>query len=899
MTDAALFDTTDLEPLLAQGWLALTPNRRLASRIRSAIVRRSAAAGARVVPTPAVLSLADWLDRLWAQLCFVAPDSAGAWLLDEDQERALWDVVVAANAGTLLRPAEAARQAQAAHRMLALWRQLPLRADLVAELEAGEESRLFLGWLAEFERRCMALGAISNVERDRRLLKAVLDGQLQLSASVVTIAFDEMTPLHRALLDALPDWRMLAPPTRNRSIAAIGCDDFATQIRRAAQWARQRLLTEPTATVAIVVPQLAQQRACVERIVRDIFEPDHADPARPHRPPPFNISAGLSLVNVPLVATALQLLRLARRNQSRSELIALLDAPFHLFNEPPDAIAMLIEAICDLRCEQITAAQLRDLTARVTEHFPAWPLSGQLQQLGDLLRRERLLQRRMTTERWRDYFDTLLALFGWPGRRPQDSIEFQQAQQWCGALEDFARLDAIIGEVGFDDALGTLQELLSARLFQPKTADTPLQVLGLLEAAGLQFDALWLCDMGEDQWPPAASPNPLLPRSLQRRLAMPHCDAARELAFAQRLTRSLLAASRDVVVCYQQLSDDVERRISPLFGEPPPLLMPFEANIWPSSLSLLPMERFLPGDAPPVDPAECSSGGSAIVASQSACPFQAFARHRLGARALDEAVDGLDAGERGELLHSALEILWRELGDRETLVNIAVDELPMRADAAACAAVEALRLRIPVRLGERFAALERQRLARLLIGWLELERERPYFTIEALEQTRELTLGGLTLRLRVDRIDRLADGRRLIIDYKSSNALSTSAWTDARPEQPQLPLYGIALEDEQPASVAGLLFAQIRGDRLKLIGLGDAGLEGHGLKVGETPWPQQLADWRIALQVLADEYLQGRAEVAPSSGRSCQRCNLADLCRIGAQGESDDSDDTDREEEVS
>ncbi len=881
MTDTPLFDPADLEPLLAEGWLALTPNRRLASRIRAAVVQREAARGRAVVPTPAVLALADWLERLWAQHCFDDPDSDELWLLDADQERALWQrVVEESDAGArLLRPAEAAQQAQQAWRTLALWRQLPLRREIAAEFDATEESRIFRDWLAEFERRCTALGAIAQAERDRRLLQAVEQGQLSLPSTLVTVAFDELAPLHRALFDRIPGWRELPAPARNRQASMIGCDDFATQIRRAARWAKQRLEVVPSAPVAIVVPQLAQQRATVERILRDLFEPEHAAPHGPHRPPPFNISAGAALTDVPLVATALQLLGLGGREQSREPLLALLDAPFHDFCGPVDAIARAVDALCRLRSERISSAQLRVIAATVAEAFPGWSLSGRLQQLHDIARRERWSQLRLTPGQWREPFETVLQLFGWPGARSLDSIEYQQLQQWRRALDDFSRLDVVLGPVGFDAALAALRELLAARLFQPETPDAPLQVLGLLEAAGLQFDGLWLCEMGEDLWPQAAAPNPLLPRDLQRRLAMPHCDATREQQFASRLTQSLLASSREIVVCYQCQRDDVARRPSPLFGELPSLDAVLDEPAFAPALAL---EPFAPGAAPALNPQARARGGSGILASQSACPFQAFARHRLGGRSLDDVVEGLDHSERGQLLHDALEMIWRELGDSQALAACDDERLRALVDSAATAAVTALRQRIPARLGARFAELEQQRLAALLLRWLELERERPPFAIAALEQSRELTLGELTLQLRVDRIDRLPDGRQLIIDYKSGNLLSPSAWTGERPEQPQLPLYGTALESEQPGSVAGLLFAQIRADKQRLIGLGDLDLERHHVRPGEHPWPQQLDDWRAALLMLADEYVGGCADVAPASNKSCDYCDLADVCRIDA-----------------
>ena len=886
--DAVLFDTTELEPLLAQGWLALTPNRRLASRIRNAAVRRAALQGSVVLPTPRVLALADWLDQLWAQYCFTSVDAGQRWLLNSDQERALWQrVVEQSDSGELLRPAEAAQQAQQAYRTLALWRQLPLRREVAAEFDVSEESSTFRDWLGAFEQRCRALGAMSMAERDLRLLQAAEQGALILPEAVVSVAFDELTPLHRALFELISQHKTLPAPDRNRSVAALGCDDFASQIRSAAHWAQQRLQRDPSAPIAIVIPQLAQQRASVERILRDRFEPDHASPWRAHRPPPFNISAGAPLADVPLVASALQLLALVRREQPRDLLLALLDSPFHGFDEALDANAAAIEALCAQRSERIGSAQLRQIAARIGERIPHWSFSSRLQQLADKIRRERLRQLRLTPTQWCAHFDDLLQLLGWPGRRALDSIEYQQMQQWQSALNEFGQLDAVLDEIDVDSALGALQELLSARLFQPQTADAPLQVLGLLEAAGLQFDGVWLCDMGEDQWPPAPTPNPLLPRDLQRRLAMPHSDAAREQQFANRLTQSLLAASRDVVVCYQQQRDDVSRRHSPLFGELPSLTLATDALHTDAETQALTLESFAPGAAPALDPQARARGGSGIVASQSACPFQAFARHRLGGRGLDAAQEGIDAGERGELLHGALEIIWRTLADSRQLADIAEEALQRLIADAAHTVVEALRQRIPQRFGARFGELEQQRLTKLFRRWLELERQRPPFTVVAVEQQREFRLGELTLQLRVDRIDRLVDGRQLIVDYKSGSALSTKAWIGERPEQPQLPLYGSALESEQPGSVAGLLFAQIRGDKQKLIGLGDVELQGHGVDVTDVPWPEQLAQWRSALLQLADEYVHGRADVAPNSKRACLYCDLADVCRIGADGDDD------------
>ena len=69
----------------------------------------------------------------------------------------------------------------------------------------------------------------------------------------------------------------------------------------------------------------------------------------------------------------------------------------------------------------------------------------------------------------------------------------------------------------------------------------------------------------------------------------------------------------------------------------------------------------------------------------------------------------------------------------------------------------------------RIASATARRLARLLDKWLrEHEAKRVPFTVEATEKKLdEVSVGGLKLRLRADRIDALENGQRLLLDYKT------------------------------------------------------------------------------------------------------------------------------------
>jgi inactivated superfamily I helicase len=59
--------------------------------------------------------------------------------------------------------------------------------------------------------------------------------------------------------------------------------------------------------------------------------------------------------------------------------------------------------------------------------------------------------------------------------------------------------------------------------------------MGVLEASGLSFDALWVMGATQEFWPAPARPNPFIPYALQRSHQTPHSTPDRELAVARTL----------------------------------------------------------------------------------------------------------------------------------------------------------------------------------------------------------------------------------------------------------------------------------------------------------------------------------------------------------------------------
>jgi RecB family exonuclease len=233
----------------------------------------------------------------------------------------------------------------------------------------------------------------------------------------------------------------------------------------------------------------------------------------------------------------------------------------------------------------------------------------------------------------------------------------------------------------------------------------------------------------------------------------------------------------------------------------------------------------------------------------------------------------------------ALALLWHELGGSKQLQALdqaAVRELVHRTVAAALAAArsgadDVLR---------HLLALEARWLEARLLDTLVADQARPPFVIEALEQPCTARIGVLTLEMRPDRVDRLADGSLAVIDYKTGASAEVRSWLDERPRLPQLPAYVLALGTERVQAVA---FARVRSGDTGYAGLArDAGAF-PGLKVpgakggprGVLSWDALLGDWRRRLEALATEYVSGDARLAPRPAQACTYCHLGTLCRVG------------------
>ena len=876
-----LYDIALLEPLIARGCTLITPNQRLARRIRTEWDRRQAEQGNLTWPRLPVYPLASWLLDHWRQ-AVARGELSPQLLLESGPILQVWRHVIkesAARTGSyhLLRADDAAELAEQARQNLCLWQIEWRQSALHEEFEQETDSRIYWSWLEAFEQTLRDSGQVTATD----CVEALLTLKEKARESVVLVECGELAPLYRAALEHVcPSIESAPLPSRSAERLLHVFRDRREELQAVSHWAVQRVRHDPHQTIGIVTGDSASEKVALEYLLRREFGclGENYDAL------PVNFSSGIPLSQAPLARDALGVLSLALRHTNVGQVSRLLKSRFLDLPDSGGSLAQLfLTRLYDLGREQLDVSELRFHACETSLSEHRGLRLGKY--LLDMYRMAELNQPALPSV-WVGRYKTILGLWGWPGKG-LDSLEYQQMESWGRMLDTFRGFDAVCGPLNYPDALSLLRETCSRAISHPQTVDASVQVLGPLEAAGLSFDHLWVIGVQASVWPAAARPNPFLPIRLQVRHGMPRATAEHEWEFARGRMAQYLRTCSTVHASYSAFVDGVADRPSMLlqeFERAPVEALPAVAGGWLEAQKQGRLTCENDSRAPSLDPMAEVSGGSSLLEAQSNCPFSAFARQRLKVAPLRASVIGLSSADRGTLLHEALYVLWGELEDHQGLAALHAASQDAAISRAVEAAIQAGRRKMGRLLNGSFWALESERMATLLQEWLAIERQRGAFKVAAREHSLELKLDRLQLKLRVDRIDELPDGGRVIIDYKSSKS-KTSDWMGERPARPQLLLYGVA----EPESTAALSFAQVRPGECRYVGLGRVeaakGVKtdlGAAQKAGMLVenWEQLNERWREILTALAEDFLSGNAAVEPLSASTCTWCGLQPLCRV-------------------
>jgi ATP-dependent helicase/nuclease subunit B len=872
---------------LDRGMTVLTPNQRAARTLRQAFNAHQTAPS---WTPPQILAVDTFLANLWRQMLLDGTESR--LLLNPTQQHALWRAIISTDRElSTLRSADAlAELATEAWRLLCLHNGRPR----LREFNVSTDTRAFARWAAEFDRTCTRNAFLTSAQLPAALASALAEANLPLpNEGVLLIDIDLLAPAHEELLDAIRRAGYavdsLSTALNTSSGSLLPAHNATHELEAAAQWAADLLDRNPAASIAMVVPNLADRRAQIDRIFAAALGPTS-----------FEFSLGRPLAETPSVAAALDLLRWPLEPLQLEAISALLLSPFFAATKPEEAFAAAEFDAFELRRANLLRPEL-SLEATIglvrSSKYRA-------QRLLPLLQRLRALHRTAAHEIpgapsqsassietgsqashsvWADTFRTLLATAGWTSVAGADSLSFQTRQRFESALDELATLDFDGARVSAPAALESLTRICRHAIFAPESRNAPIQILGPLEPGGVPFDALWFLGADDRTWPAPAASHPLIPWHIQRDLGMPGASLIRDSDHSQTLAQRLAHTAPEVVFSFALHAEDGENRPSALLRGlsltrlDPPETTPAEP---------LPLDTFADTEPLPPLPAGITLGGARVLELQAACAFRAFAEIRLASSSPDPRELGLDARDRGIQVHKIMQTFWAQLQSQDALRALPRTQREAVLDTCIESALTRAASTIQTPWDTAYLNVQRRRLRALLIPWLDFELTRPAFIVRQQEKDLIANIGPLQLKVRADRIDETGGGP-LILDYKTGLA-NPNDWLSDRPDAPQLPLYAVLaqsavqLPDQQPEPLGGVAFALLRaGDDLALTGYADSPdvlLKPAKMKL---PLADQIEDWRRILTDLALAFAHNDPVAEPKSyPQTCGRCGQRILCRL-------------------
>jgi probable DNA repair protein len=831
---------------MREGTAIITPNNRLAEQLLARYITED---GRRTLEKPICLPYQAFLQHLFKRFCHQHPHDTHPVLLNDAQLRTVWRHI--------LTPDENSQHHQKLlNSVLSAWTvcndwQISLPHP---DFELTEQTQQFEIWRARGEARLNSLHALANQQLASHLITHLKHSPFK---SLRWVCFDDYTPLQQAFQDHLSvlgveqhhdDFIGEATHTTYQCIARDKHDEYARMLHFV-----QEKLHHNATHIGLVIPDLNQDAPSLMRYFKRHLPEDV-----------FNISLGKSLTEYPLVAHALQWISLNQIELSQHQAQLLLSSP-HLvaaqseflarascFNHIPILQEQRIPFVRFKHAIQTSAPALAETLNTLTSYpTTATPLA------------------------WARLFYQRLTQLGFPGEAGLTSAQYQCFQRLIALMDDFIALSVVTPTMCAKEAFRALHDLAKNTIFQPEKSDAPVQILGLLEASGCTFDAVWMSGATDQKLPTRTRLSAFIPIALQRELDMPYANASREQCLAEKRIKRLQLASAEQVLSYPALIGDIPTLPSPLilnYPELPKARTP--THLTKPTQLLTEQEPY----CYPLTAQDARTGGTARLADQALCPFRAFAAHRLKATSPPEPTEGPDAMLRGQVIHHILEQLWKKFKTQRALITCHQAELETYINMAIQTALAPMKANKPTSFPELMQTVEHERLKRLVYACLTWDKARPAFDIEAIEENYHLTLGELVFRVRVDRIDRLHTGEKWVLDYKS-RLPSPLPWHEERPESPQLLLYAL-LDD----AIRGLLFVELKHGQTACRGLTEnentADIQGIKTIKENESWSTYQHTWHQRLTTLAHEYQMGHSVPHPPKKSTCQTCNFKTLCRI-------------------
>lgn len=781
---------------------------------------------------------------------------------------------------TILDSADLASEASVTYSNVKMW-------ELENITPENVDHEYFLMWSSFVESKLKELNV--NLEWDALdiIIDAITQGDLTFDKPIALFGFDDYSPKIKRLVEAISlvgvdiTYPWYERPSEVIVEEVLKSSDEKSHYDDVATLAYNLYLEDPSKKITIVHPQLHEGGVANSLMLAltKAFEPQYILPQTPAYSLPFNISYGDSIADTPLVSVLFKLFDLLSGELKQKEALSLIRSPFIKGSEDEEQKRIKI-------CQSIVLSgrQVFGIDELIEHTSSAILLNNNLRNLKKVLFSAKA---GLSLSGWVDFIIKCIDTVGWAQGRKLNSIEYQAYMKFSQTLNKIKTYDLMFGSLNYLSAIKVMMMYMKSVTFKPETdRDTPISVMGMLEAGGMEFDNVILMQMDNVTWPAVAKPSSFLPIDVQIENDLPHNSPERELDFSTKITNRIKSSAKRVIYgFFKTMNGEKNEPSSLVCGEDvhPRYLTPPDIDYYASESRRTPCLEV--GDTVMPLTNIKMRGGISVLQDQANCPFMAAIKHRLGIKTYQVPKHGLTHAEQGNIIHSALEIFWSTHKTQEALLQMSDETLAAEVQRSLEDAFMMFDRYLIV--GEALISMEVERMKCALLEQMQLEKKRPEFIVESIEESKEIVIEGMTLTYRNDRIDRVdLDGsgdfsQRVALDYKKG-AVSLSGMGDKLTSL-QLPIQAI-YNDE---SVNGVAYVSLKDGEEKMIGIGEQEYF-DGLKLVDdvaykmklpSDWDDVLEGWKSDIEGYARSFKAGHIDIAPVNKTTCQTCDLSSVCR--------------------
>jgi probable DNA repair protein len=709
-------------------------------------------------------------------------------------------------------------------------------------------SSLLIKWISEFEKFKTENNCIDTTDLFSSVYKS-LESNIKIG-NYYAYGFKQRTPEQNKLFEIL-ECQSLNSRSLENNIQALSFIDQETELESIAKWAKEVSLKNPNSQIGVVIPNLSQ----LQHLVKSTFDQKFDASLLETHHKPYNISLGMSLCQYPLIQHLLSIVKISSQiikgNIELEMLMKTVTSPYikGALNES-NSRALLVNRILGLGCEEAT-------TQKVLKLMKDCPV---LIQIVNALRSLKI-NKKIALEDSLDSINLLLLTWGFTSDRSLSSSEYQLFEKYQNESLILNRLSNFYKKVSLFDAIKILNTHLNSVIFQPKSGTANIHILGALEAEGLYFDHAWVSSMTSNFIPGKIKMPLFIPQKTSIEYKLPNSNFLLVTEDAKVTLKALNNLSPETTYSYAKLMQNREELPSPYIEFKDYLEISFIKN---SSRELIYIDDY---KAPKIQELTIKKGVKTLQ-NQMSCAFRGFAG-RLNIDDFEAPHIGLSRLQQGNLIHKILETFFNEIKSGASLLKLTELELDNLIEKHTESATQNLPK-------SNFKLNEKIRLVKIIRQHIDLEKQRSDFEVIKTESTSEVNINGLKFSTRIDRMDRLANGDSLIIDYKTGKDVKVSQMTGDPIDQAQLPIYAVT------NSVDGVAFATINSNdcQFKAITKNKSELPLTKQAINRMPeWDKQITEWTSILNSASKQFQNGIASVLPVKN-ACDYCDYDLLCRV-------------------